>query len=174
MSIIDANVMTDLKGFIDSQRARAAQQMQVDWGKRRDRWLQELDALFSWIRDELLQAGLDPQAVTQSSVSLHEEKLGRYDAPSLSVQLPTLLFVDFKPKASVIIGGYGRVDVQSRHALTQLRLIALDANDDRAADDHTPSYEREWTWWVFPAKGTTGSYLLERASLGKVFTDVTN
>ncbi|AUT44512.1 hypothetical protein [Achromobacter sp. AONIH1] len=164
--------MTDLKGFIENQRMLATVQAQVDWTKRRQKWLRELDELFRWIARELEMAGLRQDAFERPVVKLHEERLGHYDAPSLSVQLPTGLWVDFKPKGSVIIGGYGRVDVQPRHALKLVKLIALDAHEDRSPVDHTPSYDRDWVWRVFPAIGTAGSYALDEAGLGRLFTDV--
>lgn len=174
MSIRDAGIMTDLKRFIESQKMLAATQAQVGWTRRRERWVSELALLFGWIGHQLEAAGLGQDAFEQPSVKLHEESLGHYEAPSLSVRLPTGLWVDFNPRATVIIGGYGRIDVQSRHALKQIRLIALDADEDRDSDDQMAADAREWAWRVFPATGTAGSYPLDAAGLGQIFADLLN
>ncbi|WP_233236469.1 hypothetical protein [Bordetella sp. LUAb4] len=164
--------MSSLKCFIEDQQSRAKTQASFDWGRRRDKWLRELDEVFGWIQGQLSAAGLSQQAVTRSCVDLNEDRLGHYQAPALSVQLPTRVFIDFRPKASVIIGGYGRIDVESRHALKRVLLIAVDADDERDPDDQTPSYEREWAWRVFSAGGMHGSYPLDVDGLGRLFEDV--
>lgn len=164
--------MSSLKCFIEDQQSRARTHASFNWGKRRDKWLRELDDVFSWIEIQLTAAGLSQQAVMKSCIDLKEESLGLYQAPALSIQLPTRVLIDFRPKASVIVGGYGRIDVESRHALKRVLLIAVDADDERDPDDQTPSYERDWAWRVFSLRGMQGSYPLDADGLGRLFEDV--
>jgi len=53
--------------------------------------------------------------------------------------------VEFRPIGSVVIGGFGRVNVQGPKG--SAKLIAEAAN----VDDDAPSYERKWVWVAYPA-----------------------
>jgi hypothetical protein len=48
--------------------------------------------------------------VGEVAVSVEEEQLGRYDAPSLKIITPVGKAVHIVPKARLVVGAYGRVD----------------------------------------------------------------
>jgi hypothetical protein len=135
--------MTDLKSFVQSQLALKQASQHVDWSKRKEKWLLELGRLFGFIRVSLHEAGLSEDQIVDVQHALHEDTLGFYDAPGLVVQLPAGGRVNFKPVASVVVGGYGRVDVTGPATRERVKLIADDADEDRPDGDETPSYERD-------------------------------
>lgn len=149
--------MTDLKRFINEQQARKSQERPVDWAKRRQRWLDELEQLFAGIRDSLIEAGLDRAAFTVTAHSIHEETLGAYDAPGLRVQMPAGI-VEFTPVASVIIGGFGRVDVTETGRGEKVKLIAQEPDKQPGGNEGVPSHERDWVWNVYPGVGARGGF----------------
>lgn len=163
--------MSTLKDFIAQQKSGASAAPAVDWARRRDKWLQELELLYSRIRSMLLAAGLEDEALRTTSYDLREEKLGAYTAPGLDIQLPAGT-VHFTPIASVILGGYGLVTVTGPDKRTAVKLVADDRDENRPAEDETPSYERDWEWRVYPRAGTRNSFALDEEGLRKVLEAV--
>ena len=164
--------MVDLKSFVQSQMERKRVSESVDWSKRRKKWLAELDSLFAFIQKALLSAGFPADQIDRTTKTLHEETLGRYESPGLLVKLPAGGTVTFTPIASVIIGGLGRVDVEGP-ARDSIKLIALDAEENRPEDDDKPPHERAWAWHVFPVMGTRKSFPLDEQGLAQLLAIVT-
>ena len=161
--------MTDLKQFIDTTRAQAEMANTFEWSKRRDTWICSLDDLFKQIISWLREAGLEKENLELGAKDLSEETLGRYTAPTLSVHVAAGLVIDFNPVASVIIGGYGRVDVTARRGLQKIMLIATDA-DERKKPRETPSYERQWTWCIFEPGNSRRPTAFDQAGLTDLLT----
>lgn len=63
--------------------------------------------LRKWLSEAEQEALL---SVTEYSISIHEERLGSYDAPALEIITPGGLAVSIRPKARFVVGGMGRVD----------------------------------------------------------------
>lgn len=164
--------MADLKAFVQEQLARQVTAQTVDWSKRRAKWLAELNALYKSIQNSLVVAGFPEKQITHQTHFLSEETLGRYEAPVLVVNLPVGEKVVFLPVASVIVGGYGRIDVTGP-GLSSAKLIANDAQEDRLESDETPSYERDWAWHVYPSRGMRQSFLLDDQGLAQLLGIVT-
>ncbi len=139
---------SDLKTLLDEQRAQAQSASQVDWSQRREKWLNVLRTLFDQIESWLHDAGLPDTDIRRGEREIVEETLGRYIAPTMTVQLPNHTVIDFTPIASVIIGGYGRVDVTAQRGLQKYYLIAIDA-DEGNRPQGAPSYTRNWVWRIF-------------------------
>ena len=138
----------ELQKLITRQYANQPTQT-FDWEPRRTRWVAELTALFARITQDLEDAGVESDAIDVQSLTISEDQsLGLYEAPLLKVKLPQGV-VQFRPVASVIVGGYGRIDATgpaNQHA--PVRLIALDA-DDESGGELTPPEQRAWAWKVF-------------------------
>lgn len=139
---------SDLQQFIERQNAKKISNTSVDWDKRRAKWLDALNDVFDQISTWLQDAGLAPESIVRGSRELREETLGRYEAPTLSLRLPDGIMIDFTPVASVIIGGYGRIDATAQRGMKKLYLIAVDLDEQNHAQG-TPSYERNWAWRIF-------------------------
>ncbi|WP_025857484.1 hypothetical protein [Pseudomonas sp. CHM02] len=163
--------MTDLKRFISEQQAKKqSQERHVDWEARKKRWLDELDQLFSYIRQSLIDAGLDPSAFASTTHPISEETLGAYSASGLRVQMPTGV-VQFTPVASVIIGGFGRVDVEETGRGARVKLIAQPP-ENASVDDGRPAYEREWAWRVYPGVGARNGFDFDNTGLVRLFESI--
>lgn len=165
--------MSDLKAFIAAQQAvrQARPDQQVDWPLRKKKWLAELDLLLSFIRTRLEAAGVSPGQIEVTHHRLHEETLGGYVADGLVLDIG-FGKVTFEPIGSVIIGGYGRVDVKGPARDEKVKLIADDADKERSQEDQTPSYERNWSWEVYPERSPRVSYPLDEAGLTKLLETV--
>lgn len=165
--------MSDLKSFIASQQAlrQGRPDQQVDWPRRKEKWLTELNFLLSFISSELSAAGVPSEQMELTHHRIHEETLGSYVADGLKLDIGSG-WVTFEPIGSVIIGGYGRVDVKGPAHNEKVKLIAHDANEQRGAEDQTPSYERDWIWSVYPERGSRVCYPLDKAGLTRLLETV--
>jgi len=162
--------MTHLQMLITSHQNRAAKAsgQQVNWQARRVKWLETLVTLFETIQSELIFAGVEPDHIQDTRHTITEESLGTYDAPGLMVQIGTGR-VTFTPIGSVVIGGYGRVDVDGPRG--SVKLIAVDADPYHDPADKTPLHQRTWTWQAYPDKARNG-YVLDQEGLAKVLEQV--
>ncbi|MDP1607474.1 MAG: hypothetical protein Q8L93_12700 [Rhodocyclaceae bacterium] len=159
--------MTNLQILVGQHQAKAAQMaaQPVDWDKRKSKWLSVLQALIDQIRASLISAGVSAEQIVVTRHGLTEETLGSYQAPGLKAQIGTVT-VEFLPIGSVIIGGYGRVDVTGPRG--EVKLIAEDAQSFHDPEDKTPSYEREWVWSAYPDKSRRSGFCLDDEGLAKV------
>lgn len=165
--------MTDLKTFIASQQAlrQGRADQQVDWPRRKEKWLLELKDLWSFITRELLDAGIPSEQMQMTDHRIYEETLGSYVAQGLKVDIG-LGWITFVPIGSVIIGGYGRVDVKGSTSKEVAKLIVDDANEQSEEEDRTPSYERDWSWSVYPEQGSRKHYPLDKEGLTRLLETV--
>lgn len=163
--------MTNLQMLVRQHQSKAAQiaSQSMDWGKRKDKWLSVLQALIEQIRASLVGAGVPAEQIQITRHRLTEEAFGNYEAPGLEAKIGTAT-VSFVPVASVIIGGYGRVDVIGPRG--EVKLIADDAEPLRDPEDRTPSYERAWVWTAYPDKSRRGGFRLDDEGLAKVLERV--
>lgn len=171
----------DLANFIAMKQAEAQKQPSIDWAKRRTKWLQELNLVFDNVITLLTDAGLSKTAIKKGEREIVEEKLGQYTAPTLSVTMPDGLIIDFDPVGSVIIGGFGRVDVSARNSTSKRLLIAGDADSDADADvgdgqpkPRVPSYERKWQWEFLAPGRPSAAAPISATSLMDVLVDLSN
>lgn len=141
--------MTHLEMLVRSHQARTMPP--IDWSRRKEKWLHELDILLQDIRSRLIDAGVPAAQIRSVSYTINEESLGQYEATGLAVRIGNSEVV-FSPKGSVIIGGYGRVDVSGPHG--EVKLIA----DAVETEEAKPHYDREWKWYVYPDRGRSGSF----------------
>ena len=96
------------------RKAQEERVEQPDLGKLRDDWQAAVDALLSSIERWLADAtGEGLLAVERAEVEIDEEMLGNYVVPGLVIRAPNGRSVTVTPKARIIIGGQGRVDLTS-------------------------------------------------------------
>ena len=163
--------MNDLQTLVKTHQARAAQRAAepVDWEQRKRKWLAVLDLLLQDIETNLVTAGVPPTQIRSKTYPIREEKLGHYEARGLEVEIG-IDTVKFEPIASVIIGGYGRVDVAGPHG--EVKLIAQDSDPFRDLADRTPAHEREWIWSAYADGARREGFRLDSAGLAKVLAIV--
>ena len=90
---------------------RDAEESAVDWDGRKREWLDDIKGLYDQIRgwlSEAEQEGLVKFCV--GTVSIEEEYLGSYTAPSLSIDLGDQV-VRLNPAFRLTLGAQGRVDM---------------------------------------------------------------
>jgi len=159
--------MTNLQILVSQHQAKAAQMasQSVVWSKRKEKWLRVLEQLNEQIRASLIGAGVSVEQIETTRHRITEETLGTYDAPGLQAKIGTAT-VQFVPIASVIIGGYGRVDVVGPRG--EVKLIADDVGQFYDPEIQTPSHERDWVWSAYPDKSRQSGFRLNDESLAKV------
>jgi len=159
--------MTNLQTLVSQHQSKAAEiaSQSFDWGKRKAKWLSVLQALIDQIRASLVGAGVPAEQIQITRHRIVEETLGDYEASGLQVKIGTATVL-FVPVASVIIGGYGRVDVTGPRG--EVKLIADDAERFHDPEDKTPSHERDWVWSAYPDKSRRGGFRLDDEGLAKV------
>lgn len=163
--------MSNLKQLISEQMKKAENQTTIDWELRKKKWLTVLGELNSEIRKMLISAGVPDDQIKDIQHTIHEERLGTYLATGLRVVIGTQT-INFAPIASVIIGGYGRVDVSNSADGKTIKLIAHDKNTFDDTEDKTPSYERDWVWSIYPEKSSRSSYPFDEEGLTKLLEDL--
>lgn len=165
--------MTHLQMLVNSQQQKAEQvaTQAVDWPKRKDKWLDELDKLNVFIRASLMGAGVPKNDISFFDKAIQEETLGAYTAKGIEARIGDAI-VRFTPVGSVLIGALGRVDVSSTHARGgTVRLIADAAHSD-LTQANTPSYQLDWEWSVYPNRSRSAGYSLDEEGLAKALESV--
>lgn len=159
--------MTSLQTIVKQHQARAAHWAgeSVDWGRRREKWLSVLRQLMDALRASFKDAGVPMDQIVDTRHRLTEETLGAYEAPGLEVTIGRDL-VAFIPVASLIIGGYGRVDVIGPR--DQVKLIADRAQSADEGEPGMPAEECDWVWSAYPDRSRRGGFPLDEAGLANV------
>lgn len=87
---------------------------QLDLETARREWLLALSELLSLLRKWLNEAERKTLlSIKEYSISIHEERLGSYDAPAMEITTPGGLSVSVRPRARFVVGGMGRVDLST-------------------------------------------------------------
>lgn len=79
----------------------------------REEWLRLLEELMTEIDGWLAPAVAEGLTVRKSTATIMEERLGSYEAPRRVVEFGGRR-VRVEPKARIIVGGHGRVDVEGK------------------------------------------------------------
>ncbi len=110
--------MNDLVEFFRKKKESVAQ-LELDKEKMLQEWLDALKKLFDQFEKWLEPATNEGLAVKPYHKEIAEEDLGMYQAPALEVSFG-LRKVRIEPIARLIIGGAGRVDVDSWRGIFKL------------------------------------------------------
>jgi hypothetical protein len=95
--------------------AKESEPTEEDWQKEKALWLTDLQRLFNMIAVWL--APMEKEGLLkyhQRDIEIYEEDLGTYKAPQIRIEAFGD-YVDLVPVGTVLIGGYGRVDLVSRN-----------------------------------------------------------
>lgn len=93
------------------ERQERDEQIAQDAPRWREEWQNAVRELLTRIRGYL--AEYEEQRLlsfSETSISLNEEAIGKYDVPSLKIQAFRALLI-VQPVASMVVGGLGRVDI---------------------------------------------------------------
>ena len=101
------------KDFMQSQSSLANKET-VDWNRRRELWLKNLEQLYLQIRDWLRSYKDDYDIIEVledvPDIQIQEKFLDAYDAPQLKFKIGRHQFL-FQPVGTNIVGAQGRVDL---------------------------------------------------------------
>ena len=130
-----------------ADKNKSAAESPVDWEERKTWWQQRVSQLFDQIYG-WLKPLIDSDTITFSKqhVPLTEEALGTYEVESCTIGLQKQKLT-FKPLGSVIIGGFGRIDVDGPNGNVMLILSTPDKDipreqlRDKSNMVHFPSKE---------------------------------
>jgi len=103
---------SQLEEILEKKKEQLDKESQ-DWQARRDEWLRQITALLDTIR-EWIKPLEDKQylSVETTEITITEELLGTYQAPSMIITFFTGERVQLIPKGLHIIAGQGRVDLK--------------------------------------------------------------
>ncbi|MCY2925194.1 MAG: hypothetical protein NT031_07100 [Planctomycetota bacterium] len=102
-----------LREFFRARTKKANDQAaKVDWGKKRDSWLQAIEELYTIIL-KLLDRSIQDGSVTSTFADkqISEDYVGTYQARELVLQVGDEK-VTFSPKGMNIVGATGRIDLR--------------------------------------------------------------
>jgi len=138
----------------------------ADWDERRRWWQQKVTQLLDII-DKWLGPLIQDKTVTftRSTDSITEEALGEYEVQSGLVQLGTKQ-LHLRPVASVIIGGFGRIDVDGPNGSVMFILSA--------PDPHAPRHllRDSAAWFISHPKQRRELRPLTKETFEQLFTDL--
>lgn len=138
-SMRDSDFNQRLRDFVVARAAEPA----IDWSARRVWWINEIELLLNsmarWL-EPAIEAGIAEFVVMP--VELEEEFLGRYVTMQASLQLGPCT-IEITPRASLVVGGAGRVDIRGPNGTAMLLLITPAKPSDSPAP--TAAWEAaEW------------------------------
>lgn len=110
--------------FLNRQNNKARTHGNVD--ERKNAWLTKIDELYDDV-ERLLGSYLATGRFTLSreSVSLHEDLLGNYQAPALTLNFG-YSNAEFRPVGTFLIGSPGRVDLKGGRGTVRFILVPAD------------------------------------------------
>ncbi|MBC7602152.1 MAG: hypothetical protein H7255_05760 [Ramlibacter sp.] len=160
----------DKAGFTEFVKAHAANadrtKDSVDWAERKQWWISKVSQLLTSV--ELWLAPLVEDGVvkfTRTTVTLSEEKLGQYEIPLGIIEYAGQP-MHIKPIASVVLGGFGRVDIYGPNGRVLLVLTQPD-------EDLPPEKWRESALWFVAQSGRrTALTPLDQSSFQQTFADL--
>lgn len=99
-----------LREFFRAKRQQG-QPADIDWGQKRDAWIQAVEQLFHAIEHDYLGGVASEVHFARSPKVVTEQFIGRYELEELTLQAGDELVV-FSPKGANIVGAKGRIDVR--------------------------------------------------------------
>lgn len=146
-------------------RAEAARNP-VDWDERRNWWQGRVGQLYDEIRAWFKTLTDDGAlTITTEMMSVTEETLGTYEVPKLIISLgPQSL--ELIPLGSIIVGGFGRIDVTSPAGCAMLVLSSEDMNLPM------PERRNSSRWYLALMENRTKLITLSEDVFKQVFSDL--
>jgi hypothetical protein len=122
----DSNFLAAVRKYSAAQQEKATES--VDWNERRVWWTTQvtllLDRIQGWLRPLIDDKTIEFE---RAKISVTEEMLGQYEVDSGIVHLGSNK-LQLLPVASVILGGFGRIDMIGPNGRIMLILIPRNPN----------------------------------------------
>ena len=111
----------DFEEYLKSHKGEATATLTVDWDNRRNEWLEKLESLYGTV-ERYLGAYKPEVEISRRNVVLVEDYLGKYEAPSLMVNVLGQS-ITLEPIGTNVLGAEGRVDMTSSKGTVRLLLV---------------------------------------------------
>jgi hypothetical protein len=98
------------------QRARPAN---IDWGAKRDAWIEAVDDLYRTIEDEYLKDAKADVEITRRGNEVREFLIGVYEIQELVLRVGDEEVV-FSPQGANIVGAQGRIDIEGERGVASI------------------------------------------------------
>ena len=149
----------------NEMRADAARNS-VDWDERRMWWPGRVGQLYDEVRAWFKPLTDDAVvSITTEVMSVREETLGVYEISKLIISLGGQS-LELVPVASVIVGGFGRIDLNGPAGRAMLVLAPRDVNSSM------PERRNSSQWYLAPMESRTKLTMLSEEVFKQVFSDL--
>ena len=144
--------------FVNRRSRQVESAPAVDWDKRRDDWLRDVETLYSRV-ESMLSEYLSDGRIEKAyePITINEERLGSYGTRKLMLRIG-LDEIEFVPVGTVIFGAWGRVDlvgpagraklVLVERKATSARLKVTIVDPDKPVERSPPAPREEWDWKI--------------------------
>lgn len=148
----------DFDEFVKRRKAQAEKSSPIDWEKRRQEWLDDIQALYGKIQEYLRDYIVDGRIETSyEPVIVNEERLGIYNTRKLVLKIGEDV-IEFVPIGAVIFGAWGRVDIIGPRGNVRLVLVDREANNaqfkvtilnqNQPVKANVPPSRERWAWKI--------------------------
>ena len=129
-----------LDDFVDREAwKRTARQEEVDWGLRRERWLEKLGEFYDFVDSSLKKyVDRDKVRIIHGTKNLNEQYIGSYEAPTRLVEIGDNR-ISLEPVGAILIGAYGRVDMRGPYGRVKFVLVSSDDPESAPVDAEMPA-----------------------------------
>lgn len=113
----------DFDEFIKKQRAKADEEVEINWDMKRDEWLTYLEKLYEKILAMLKKyTESGDLSVEYREKTINEELIGEYKAKAMALKFKGNE-VTFDPIGTILIGAKGRVDLNGSAGTVKFVLV---------------------------------------------------
>ena len=117
-------MIEDLERVLEEKK-KAMEENGRNWEERKKDWVSRIDSLY-----DMIESWLTPLVekkyitITRGQLSVFEELLGSYEAPTMSIKFFSGEIIKLVPKGLHVIGGNGRVDMKI--GLREIMIVGKD------------------------------------------------
>lgn len=150
----------DFDEFIKNQRAKADEEFEINWGKKRDEWLVYLGQLYKKILNMLKNyTDSGDLLVEYREKTINEELIGEYKAKAMILKFKESE-VTLEPIGTNLIGAKGRVDLKGSAGTVRFVLVneqsvgvkeiikIYRSGESRAKEKKQGAEKIEWDWKI--------------------------
>ncbi|MFA6236510.1 MAG: hypothetical protein WC635_04205 [Bacteriovorax sp.] len=134
------NGKSPFEEFVDS---KSAEDKKINWNARKKLWLEKVNDLYTEIDKWFLNLKKSGKiTISKEDLTIHEEQLGTYISQKLIIRIGGEKIV-LSPVGTIIIGGYGRIDITGKAGDVMLILSHQDYRPGVTVHVSTSSQEAE-------------------------------
>lgn len=127
-------IVSDFDNFVNRQKeiVEAEKINEIDWEKVKEQWISRIDDLYNKFENYLSKwINENSVYIEYEQIPMFEEKLGSYTVKQLSITIGKHKIL-FKPIGTLLIGAYGRIDIEGPFG--SARIVLVDAKAKSFSD----------------------------------------